>query len=838
MKKESALRITLTLILTVILIGHSSIYAKEISTSDQPYVTTTTQIVTLSKLFAPTSAAPNTNVTMQIIANFGATGTTNIDVTDTLPSNMQLVSANSTCGGSLVTTTQQVKISGGSALSTTSCLINAVVQASLPGIYTNTTSALQSSTGSAAGASATLVIGAPPIVTQSFVPNAIQKNGVASYVMTITNTNTIALSGISVTNTLPSPLTRNQLSFFSNCGGTGTNLGTGGLGGINYSGFTLNAGASCTVSYTVTSGILGAYTSATSVVTATATQSASANAANSATLTVYDKADLTITKTDSIDPVALGTNFDYLITVNNNGPDSALNVIVTDTVPTGLSINSVSGTGWTCSNSSSGMVTCTMASLVVGASNPIDINVVGSSIGVKTNTATVAASNDVTTTNNAATITTTLTGPGVEVTKTFKSMSYVGGGSTGQGVAVYTVTLHNTGNADGIIADFKDIFAWNDTTGGSCVVPGGIASSALNKGIQSSFNVTCTVAAPQKECETYDVDLLNSVAVTLSTPSAFPYIVTDIFKAPTVYVPVPKLYTSQCPAPTAVPTGTVTVTVTPTATVTPTVTSTPTSTITPTATLTPTVTATPTSTPTPTPTTPPSGATTVYLPLVVQSPSGIFGKVTFNGTIAPGVRVDLMRGVDLKSSTLVDSQNTDANGLFSFANFSVVTSLTNGNQYYVRYQNVADSTRLYFWKTKSISSYVQGNAANMGTFDIANVFLASPANNAAVYTPATFRWNKRASNPSDGYAYVIYDPVNTNIGGYIALGKGVEQFVLAPGQGISYGFSMGQPYLWSVYVYDSDVAGFNTGIDRAYGISFEERNVVFNSLLMSNANLQ
>jgi len=44
--------------------------------------------------------------------------------------------------------------------------------------------------------------------------------------------------------------------------------------------------------------------------------------------------DLGITKTDSMDPVALGTNFTYTITVTNGGPLPATNVIVRDFVPT------------------------------------------------------------------------------------------------------------------------------------------------------------------------------------------------------------------------------------------------------------------------------------------------------------------------------------------------------------------------------------------------------------------------------------------------------------------------------------------------------------------------
>src|SRR5262249_10150104 len=53
-------------------------------------------------------------------------------------------------------------------------------------------------------------------------------------------------------------------------------------------------------------------------------------------------ADLTITKTDSPDPVAVGTHLYYLVTVTNNGPETANDVTVTDTLPLGVDFVGVS----------------------------------------------------------------------------------------------------------------------------------------------------------------------------------------------------------------------------------------------------------------------------------------------------------------------------------------------------------------------------------------------------------------------------------------------------------------------------------------------------------------
>jgi uncharacterized repeat protein (TIGR01451 family) len=55
-----------------------------------------------------------------------------------------------------------------------------------------------------------------------------------------------------------------------------------------------------------------------------------------------EQADLEISKADSPDPVTVGDNLTYTITVTNNGPDAAANVVVTDTLPSGVTFVSAS----------------------------------------------------------------------------------------------------------------------------------------------------------------------------------------------------------------------------------------------------------------------------------------------------------------------------------------------------------------------------------------------------------------------------------------------------------------------------------------------------------------
>ena len=51
----------------------------------------------------------------------------------------------------------------------------------------------------------------------------------------------------------------------------------------------------------------------------------------------FYRADLGVTKSDSADPVTVGDQFSYTVTVNNNGSDDATGVTVVDSLPSEVS---------------------------------------------------------------------------------------------------------------------------------------------------------------------------------------------------------------------------------------------------------------------------------------------------------------------------------------------------------------------------------------------------------------------------------------------------------------------------------------------------------------------
>jgi len=133
------------------------------------------------------------------------------------------------------------------------------------------------------------------------------------------------------------------------------------------------------------------------------------------------EADLAITKTDSPDPVITGNDLTYTVTVNNNGPDTATSVTVTDNLPAETTFVSCSSTGGGVCGGSGNNRTVTFASLASGQSETITfVANVSCSVADGTaisNTASVSSfTPDPDVANNSATASTTASNPPPTIT--------------------------------------------------------------------------------------------------------------------------------------------------------------------------------------------------------------------------------------------------------------------------------------------------------------------------------------------------------------------------------------------------------------------------------------
>ena len=103
--------------------------------------------------------------------------------------------------------------------------------------------------------------------------------------------------------------------------------------------------------------------------------------------------DLVLTKTDSNDSAPTGRNLTYTLTVTNNGPDPASDVVVVDTLPGTVTFVSANSSQGTCAHLT-GVVTCNVGSMTNGAVVTITIVVRPTQAGVITNVASVTASTE------------------------------------------------------------------------------------------------------------------------------------------------------------------------------------------------------------------------------------------------------------------------------------------------------------------------------------------------------------------------------------------------------------------------------------------------------------
>jgi uncharacterized repeat protein (TIGR01451 family) len=105
---------------------------------------------------------------------------------------------------------------------------------------------------------------------------------------------------------------------------------------------------------------------------------------------VLSGTDLTVSQTDTPDPVNVGANMSYTLNVTNAGPDDATGVTVTDTLPAGAVFQSASATQGSCAHVS-GVVTCLLGDLTSGSNATVNIALTAPIVtGAITNSASVS----------------------------------------------------------------------------------------------------------------------------------------------------------------------------------------------------------------------------------------------------------------------------------------------------------------------------------------------------------------------------------------------------------------------------------------------------------------
>jgi CSLREA domain-containing protein/uncharacterized repeat protein (TIGR01451 family) len=159
--------------------------------------------------------------------------------------------------------------------------------------------------------------------------------------------------------------------------------------------------------------------------------------------TIVQAADLTVTKSHTGDFRQGQTGAAYTITVTNSGTGSTDQpVVVTDTLPAGLTATAMTGTGWTCDTNTA---TCSRSDVLAAGSDypaiTLTVTVAGNAGASLTNTVAVSGGGEVVTANDTASDATTV----IQVADLTIAKSHSGTWTQGQTGVTYALTVTNVG---------------------------------------------------------------------------------------------------------------------------------------------------------------------------------------------------------------------------------------------------------------------------------------------------------------------------------------------------------------------------------------------------------
>ena len=461
--------------------------------------------------------AGNTLTYTLTVNNAGPQTAANVVVTETLPAGVSFVSTNGcvedASGGGVPECSLGTIAAEDSASYTITVLVDEDTQGTITNTATVTSDTEDPDPSNNAVSEETLVIQADVTIEKSADPTLTVAGDEVTYTVTVTNNGPADAENVVVDDSLPDGVT------FVSTDGCIEDDTVGGVPECSLG--TLAADAS--VSYTITVTVdaeSGTIMNTVTVSTDTPESNPDNNEASAEILVAAeDEADLSISKADDIDPIVAGNTLTYTLTVNNAGPQTAANVVVTETLPAGVSF--VSTNGCVEDASGGGVPECSLGTIAAedSASYTITVLVDEDTQGTITNTATVTSdTEDPDLSNNAVSEETLVIQADVTIEKSADPTLTVAGDEV-----TYTVTVTNNGPADaenvvvddslpdGVTFVSTDGCIEDDTVGGvpECSL-GTLAADA-----SVSYTITVTVDAESGT-------IMNTVTVSTDTPESNP----------------------------------------------------------------------------------------------------------------------------------------------------------------------------------------------------------------------------------------------------------------------------------------------------------------------------
>ncbi len=439
------------------------------NTDDADTAITRNATLVVTKTDGRTTVSPGDTFAFTLeVTNNGLSTANNVTLIDTLPAGYTFVSfgagsegapVRNVVGGLDQITAGVTSLNVGEAMTV---IVNVAVANTIVGTTIANTVTADSDDSVAVNATDTnnIVRNLDLAITKTAVAPTVGVGGRATYTLSVTNNGPLDVTGVEVDDDLPTGFTLatgNPSSIAAAVTPTRDFIWT--VGNLaNGQTATVNVVVDVASTFTPATGVTNTATIAVARLTGF-TDTNTGNNTATAQVAVEPRFDLRVLKDDGVTSVTTGQQFSYNIDVDNLGPSSATNVVVTDTLPAGLQFVSATSNNVAIGAINGQVFTATIPTLASAETRRIVLTVrvlANATTSPLVNTVTVTADNAATqetgTRPNTATDSDTLTRTVTyNVTKTGPTTPVLAGTNF-----TYTVIAFNSGTADAPSVVFSD----------------------------------------------------------------------------------------------------------------------------------------------------------------------------------------------------------------------------------------------------------------------------------------------------------------------------------------------------------------------------------------------
>jgi uncharacterized repeat protein (TIGR01451 family) len=395
------------------------------------------------------------------------------------------------------------------------------------GTVENTASVDFAGNGDPIPASASTVVNCPDVtVAKSTTTSTVNSGDAVSYTLLVSNSGPGTATNVTVTDTLPDgvdwSVDNGKCSITPETGTTGQALSCTfpslGLGQAN--------AITITVSGTVVETFCGTLSNQASVAAGNEAGAAAGNNSSEIVTITVNCPNVTITKVADGSPVSASDAIGFLLTVTNDGPGTATNVALSDTLPAngGLNWSIDGGTGAALCGVNSGTLSCDFGDLLDGDVITVHISspTTADTCGTVNNTASVTAGNEPSgnQTDNSDSDSIDVQCPVVRVVKTTDTPVVNAGDQVSYTITVSNSATRGTGTAKNVMLtdNLPDGVDWVDDSASCTISPDtGTTGQVLRCDLVdlaagASFSVTVTGMTDGGDC----AGLTNQAGVTVA----------------------------------------------------------------------------------------------------------------------------------------------------------------------------------------------------------------------------------------------------------------------------------------------------------------------------------